>query len=75
MDFSLSEEQILLRESVQKYVADHGGVEAPEQAAEIGIEASKISTSPERKPEPPRWNQSEAARHHTTSPGRGSGNR
>ena len=27
VDFSLSEEQILLRESVQKYVADHGGVE------------------------------------------------
>ena len=27
MDFSLSEEQLLLRESVQKYVADHGGVE------------------------------------------------
>ena len=27
MDFSLSEEQVLLRESVQKYVADHGGVE------------------------------------------------
>ena len=27
MDFSLSEEQVLLRESVEKYVADHGGVE------------------------------------------------
>ena len=27
MDFSLTEEQILLRESVEKYIADHGGVE------------------------------------------------
>ena len=27
MDFSLSEEQSLLRESVEKYIADHGGVE------------------------------------------------
>ena len=27
MDFSLTEEQMLLRESVEKYVADHGGVE------------------------------------------------
>lgn len=27
MDFSLTEEQVLLRESVAKYVADHGGVE------------------------------------------------
>ncbi len=27
MDFSLTEEQILLRESVEKYTADHGGVE------------------------------------------------
>ena len=27
MDFSLSEEQVLLRDSVDRYVADHGGVE------------------------------------------------
>ena len=27
MDFSLSEEQVLLRESVEKYIADHGSVE------------------------------------------------
>lgn len=27
MDFSLTEEQLLLRESVEKYVADHGGVD------------------------------------------------
>ena len=27
MDFSLTEEQVMLRESVEKYVADHGGVE------------------------------------------------
>jgi alkylation response protein AidB-like acyl-CoA dehydrogenase len=27
VDFSLTEEQVLLRESVEKYVADHGGVE------------------------------------------------
>ncbi|TDG14860.1 pimeloyl-CoA dehydrogenase small subunit [Seongchinamella unica] len=27
MNFSLSEEQLLLRESVEKYVADHGGVD------------------------------------------------
>lgn len=27
VDFSLTEEQILLRDSVEKYVADHGGVE------------------------------------------------
>ncbi|MBT5008217.1 MAG: pimeloyl-CoA dehydrogenase small subunit, partial [Halieaceae bacterium] len=27
MDFSLSEEQVLLRESVEKYTADHGSVD------------------------------------------------
>ena len=27
MDFSLTDEQVLLRESVEKYVADHGGVD------------------------------------------------
>ena len=31
MDFSLSEEQLLLRESVEKYVADHGGVDRHRQ--------------------------------------------
>ena len=34
MDFSLSEEQLLLRESVEKYVADHGGVERHRQLSQ-----------------------------------------
>ena len=40
MDFSLSEEQLLLRESVEKYVADHGGVERHRQLSnsELGYD-------------------------------------
>ncbi|MEH6585545.1 MAG: acyl-CoA dehydrogenase [Halioglobus sp.] len=39
MDFSLTEEQLLLRESVEKYVADHGGVERHRQLSrsELGF--------------------------------------
>ena len=35
MDFSLTEEQVLLRESVEKYVADHGGVERHRRLSRI----------------------------------------
>ena len=40
MDFSLSDEQLLLRESVEKYVADHGGVERHRQLSrtELGYD-------------------------------------
>ena len=31
MNFSLTEEQVLLQDSVAKYVADHGGVERHRQ--------------------------------------------
>jgi len=41
VDFSLSEEQVLLRESVEKYVADHGGVERHRKLSqsELGFDA------------------------------------
>ncbi len=40
MDFTLTEEQVLLRESVVKYVSDHGGVERHRKLAntEMGFE-------------------------------------
>lgn len=37
MDFSLTEEQVLLRESVEKYVADHGGVERHRKLSKTGL--------------------------------------
>ena len=42
MDFSLTDEQVLLRESVEKYVADHGGVDRHRKlrASQLGFEPS-----------------------------------
>ena len=46
MDFSLTEEQMLLRESVEKYVIDHGGVERHRKLSrtELGFDQAAWQT-------------------------------